>query len=447
MKRAFTLICLFVTLIMNVYAQDIRKYRVPVYNTIEEYQQNLIGKTFFYIPPIKDGKVVDVNSMGTKSYPVTITSIRGRKKRTKADEMRWKLTSEYSDEHELVIYIGHEDTWWSDEFENTDVPLYDMERYKQDFEKNVKQKLVGQTISHPGSNVSYTVTDVRIGNVNASGHSARNTYVLKNDSTGEIKEIVANDFESIKAIGEVISHPNSKSSYTITNVEMIVDTLGNYIGNTYMLKNNTTGANNNVVANDIEGVKKQLYKNLFVGQYEATLVKVEKPDAPNLRYGKTVVIDKDDAGLTRYGYEDSQINIIMWVSTKEIRFTLKNISDKTQKLVWNDAVFVDMDGTTSKVAHYGTKYSQVEEDQPASVIIKGAKLEDVAYPTNKLKYDDIVMKDWVHYRILPDTYTSDKLPSIRFMLPIQIKDVVNEYTFEFEVNWVHTNPDYKPATK
>lgn len=541
MKRAFTLICLFVTLIMNVYAQDIRKYRVPVYNTIEEYQQNLIGKTFFYIPPIKDGKVVDVNSMGTKSYPVTITSIRGKKKRTKADEMRWKLTSEYSDEHELVIYIGHEDTWWSDEFENTDVPLYDMERYKQDFEKNVKQKLVGQKISHSGSNVSYTVTDVRIGNVDASGHSARNTYVLKNDSTGEIKEIVANDFESIKAIGEVISHQNSDTSYSVINIKIgNVDSLGHpsmntyvlkndstgetkeitsynfesikvlgevishsnisytvidikignvatpnhsamntyvlknkqtgetkeiiannfesikYIGEnishpnsktsftivsikaekekyTYELKNNTTGHTFKIIANDIKEVKTELYKNLFDGRYEASLKKVEKPTNPNLKYGKMTTIGKNTDGFTEYSYTDTQIDIIIVADREQFNFSLKNVSDKTQRLIWNDAVFVDMDGTTSKVVHIGASISQVEQNQAASVIIKGAKIDDIARPVKKY--------------ILPSKYHGFLLPTIKLMLPIQIKDIINEYTFEFKVTWVYTNPDYKPVTK
>lgn len=440
MKRFLTLICTFIILFVNASAQDFSKYRVPVYNSIEEYQQNLIGRTFTYIPPVKDGKIVDVNSMGTKSYPVTITSIRGKKKKTKADEMRWKLTSEYSDRHELVIYIGHEDTWWSDEFENTDVPLYNLE----DWIKEWKQDFIGTTFSHPKDNNTYTVIDVKLDKIITPNRISA-TYTIKNNNTGGMQEVTTENFENIKDLGNIVSHPNSKVSYTITNIDLVLDTLGRNIGNIYILKNNTTGVNKKIVAKNIKDMQNQLFKDLFKGKYEASLIKVEKPDNPNLRYGKTIIIDKDSVGMTRYGYKDSQVDIAIWVSHDKINFIIKNISDKTQKLIWDEAVFVDMYGTTSKVAHYGTKYSQMEESQPASVIIKGAKLEDVAYPTNKIKYDDIVMKDWIHEPIFPYNHTTDKLPSIRLMLPILIKDVVNEYTFEFGINWVHTNPDYKPT--
>lgn len=43
--------------------------------------------------------------------------------------------------------------------------------------------------------------------------------------------------------------------------------------------------------------------------------------------------------------------------------------------------------------HTGIKYSQREADQPASTIIKGAKLEDLAAPTDKVYYSDI-LKEW-----------------------------------------------------
>lgn len=539
MKRFLTLICTIIILVVNTSAQDFSKYRVPVYNSIEEYQQNLIGRTFTYIPPVKDGKIVDVNSMGTKSYPVTITSIRGRKKKTKADEMRWKLTSEYSDRHELVIYIGHEDTWWSDEFENTDVPLYDMESYKRDFENNVRKKIVGQTISHPNSNISYTVTDIRIGSINSLGHSFMNTYVLKNDSTGVIKEIIANDFEDIrvlggkilhpnstvsytvsdvkfeenidslgyshkniyvlkndstgeireiaanslediKALGDIISHPNTNISYTITDIKIgCIDSLGRSYKNTYVLTNNNTGETKEIVAKDVENIKaigetishphskasytikdieegtnnntytiiknttgitsnitaeniKELrtilFHNIYDGRYEASLKKVEKPENPNLKYGKMTTIGRNSENITQYSYTDKLIDIIIAVGTDRFYFTLKNISDLTQRLVWNDAVFVDMDGTTSKVIHSGMNISQADENQTPSVIIKGAKLEDVAYPTKRF--------------ILPSKHSMSTLPSIKLMLPIQIKDIINEYIFEFDVNWVYTNPDY-----
>lgn len=160
---------------------------------------------------------------------------------------------------------------------------------------------------------------------------------------------------------------------------------------------------------------------------------MEKPTNPNLKYGKMTTIGKNTDGFTEYSYTDTQIDIIIVADREQFNFSLKNVSDKTQRLIWNDAVFVDMDGTTSKVVHIGASISQVEQNQAASVIIKGAKIDDIARPVKKY--------------ILPSKYHGFLLPTIKLMLPIQIKDIINEYTFEFKVTWVYTNPDYKPVTK
>ena len=120
----------------------------------------------------------------------------------------------------------------------------------------------------------------------------------------------------------------------------------------------------------------------------AALTKVEKPSNSAVRYGKTTSVT--DKGITKYSYEDNFIDILIFAGSTQFNFILKNISDNTLKVVWNEAVFVDVDGSTSKVMHSGIKYSQREADQPASTIIKGAKLEDLAAPTDKVYYSDIL---------------------------------------------------------
>ena len=115
------------------------------------------------------------------------------------------------------------------------------------------------------------------------------------------------------------------------------------------------------------------------------------------------------------------------------------MSDNSIKVVWNEAVFVDYDGSTSKIMHLGTKYSQKDGDQPASTVIKGAKIEDVAVPTVNVRYSDL-LKDWV----TDSMYPSDpgKEPGqLRLMLPIQLKEVINEYIFVFDVKYVFKYPE------
>ena len=118
---------------------------------------------------------------------------------------------------------------------------------------------------------------------------------------------------------------------------------------------------------------------------------------------------------------------------KQFQFVIKNISKNSIKIVWNEAAFIDVDGETSKIMHVGIKYSQKEGDQPASTIIKGAKLDDIACPIKNVRYSDSY-KEWVTDPMLV------KEGQIKLMLPIQIKDVVNEYVFVFDVKKRYLHP-------
>ena len=57
--------------------------------------------------------------------------------------------------------------------------------------------------------------------------------------------------------------------------------------------------------------------------------------------------------------------------------------------------------------HSGIKYSEKEGDQPASTIIKGAKLDDVAVPINKVYYST-VLKEWINTTLYSQADISKK---------------------------------------
>lgn len=166
---------------------------------------------------------------------------------------------------------------------------------------------------------------------------------------------------------------------------------------------------------------------------------MEKPSNAAVRYGKTTSVT--DKNITKYSYIDNFIDILIFTTNSQFNFVLKNVSDNTIKVVWNEAVFVDVDGSTSKVMHSGIKYSQREGDQPASTIIKGAKLEDLAAPTANVYYSD-VLKEWNSYSLYRNADRKAEGQTIRLMLPIQVKDVINEYIFEFGLTYVYNHPEY-----
>ena len=89
--------------------------------------------------------------------------------------------------------------------------------------------------------------------------------------------------------------------------------------------------------------------------------------------------------------------------------------------------------------HVETKYSQKDGDQPATTIIKNAKIDDLAVPTVNVRYSG-VLKDWVIDSMYPNKIISEP-GQLRLMLPIQIKDVINEYTFVFDVKYIYKYPE------
>ena len=259
-----------------------------------------------------------------------------------------------------------------------------------------------------------------------------------------------NEFKQ-KHMGETITHEMVKDQYEIVDV---------YIGQSgsrdaslampmYTVKNKRTGEEVNC---PYTKVKETPFQSALKGSYKTALIKVEKPEDATNRYGETKVIQ--DAGVDKYSYNDSIIDITIFGTKEQFGFILKNISNHSLKIIWNEAAFVGLDGSTSKIMHVGTKYSQRESDQPATVVIKGAKIDDVATTTANVYYDEGVKigystigSGWKTKSMLPEEYKGKEAGEIRLMLPIQVKDVVNEYTFVFRVYYTYDHPELLNADK
>lgn len=251
-------------------------------------------------------------------------------------------------------------------------------------------------------------------------------------------------------LGKTIKHDMVKDEYEITDVFMGEDKTTDATAVTSVtVKNKRTGA---TVSCPYSKVNIAPFADALKGSYKTALAKVEKPEDATNRYGETKTIQ--DAGVDKFSYNDSIIDITIFGTSEEFKFVLKNISEHSLKIIWNEAVFVGLDGSTSKIMHVGTKYSQREADQPATVVIKGAKIDDLATPTANVYYDEgykigysTYGNGWKTRSMLPKEYIGKEAGEIRLMLPIQIKDVVNEYTFVFRVYYTYDHPELLHAEK
>lgn len=251
-------------------------------------------------------------------------------------------------------------------------------------------------------------------------------------------------------LGKTIKHDMVKDEYEIINVFMGEDKSEEATATINVtVKNKRTDA---TVSCPYSKVNIAPFADALKGSYKTALVKVEKPEDATNRYGETKTIQ--DAGVDKFSYNDSIIDMTIFGTSEEFKFVLKNISEHSLKIIWNEAAFVGLDGATSKIMHVGTKYSQREADQPATVVIKGAKIDDIATPTANVYYDEgfkigysTYGNGWKTRSMFPKEYNGKEAGEIRLMLPIQIKDVVNEYTFVFRVYYTYDHPELLHAEK
>lgn len=173
------------------------------------------------------------------------------------------------------------------------------------------------------------------------------------------------------------------------------------------------------------------------GSYRSELSRVETTDDGVVGSSGISVFQESDA--TKYSYVDSVIDIVISGDNERFSFVLKNISDSSIKVVWNDAAFVGMDGATSRIMHSGIKYFQREGDQPASVIIRGAKLEDVVIPNDLVYYNNSQDGGWHSKSMYPSEPGKDG--KISLMLPVKINETLKEYIFVFDVVYRYNHPE------
>lgn len=167
------------------------------------------------------------------------------------------------------------------------------------------------------------------------------------------------------------------------------------------------------------------------GRYHFLLSKIEKPQNPSIRHGKFKEVVADDA-ISKYLYEDNVISIL-WYDTKDMFvFLLKNNSESSLKVVWDEAAFVNENNESGRIIHKGVAKGNANESQTPTVVLKGTELSDLIAPVDRLD-------NWLIPHIgVQDPKMNGK--TVKILLPIEIKGVVNEYIFTFDIVWRYAYP-------
>ncbi len=184
------------------------------------------------------------------------------------------------------------------------------------------------------------------------------------------------------------------------------------------------------------------FMNPYVVNYSISLASVESPLDAKRTFGDTKVVSLDDDGFSKYRFEDDYIEITWAVTHKNFLFELKNKTEYTIKINWDDVCYVDVNGKAGRVMHSGVKYIDRNSSQPATIIPKGASISDLLLPTDNVSYgggwSEKPLIEYVYYdeamkNTIAPTYVGKQMSVI---MPILIENVQNEYIFVFNIDGI-----------
>lgn len=181
----------------------------------------------------------------------------------------------------------------------------------------------------------------------------------------------------------------------------------------------------------------------YSGTYDISLDSVEVPEDGSMEFGMSKIVELKEDGENKYVYEDDLIKVLWLPLTSQFSFTLENKTSHSIKLIWDETVYVDENGASSRVLHSGVKYIDRNNSQPSSIVIKKGRIDDVIVPTDNIYYVSGQYGGWRTEPLFENSaYTEEELNSlieknigktVKIYLPIEIKGVMNEYIFSFVV--------------
>ncbi len=181
----------------------------------------------------------------------------------------------------------------------------------------------------------------------------------------------------------------------------------------------------------------------YQGFYNVTLQNVEGPENAKERYGESKIVNFEEEGKTKYSYEDDMIKIVWLPLSTQFCFTMYNKTDHSIKIIWDEAAYVDVNGSSGRVMHAGVKYIDRNNPQPPTVVIKNANIDDIIVPTDNIYYESGQYGGWITKPMFPNRANSQEElntltkqyigKDVKVLLPLEIQGTINEYIFTFKV--------------
>lgn len=136
-------------------------------------------------------------------------------------------------------------------------------------------------------------------------------------------------------------------------------------------------------------------------------------------------------------YVDSLINAVFTIGKKDISFVMRNKTEKTMKILWDESLFIQ-NGISEKVMHSGVKFIDRNQSMPATVIPPNTLHTDIIIPSNKVYWREGYYSQygsspggWEQKDLFPES--TEKGTQFSVYMPMVVNGGMKDYTFNFQV--------------
>jgi len=187
--------------------------------------------------------------------------------------------------------------------------------------------------------------------------------------------------------------------------------------------------------------------------YDISLYEVERPVEAKKRYGEQRIERIQEEGIYKYYFEDEMVKISWLPSAAGLSFVLSNKTSHSIKIIWDETSYVDENGLGHRTMHSGVKYTDRNNPQPPTVVVRKGSVNDVVISSDNVYWREgyygkyaSTPGGWEQLSLFPD-YRSGlggnqlkseaekfKGKTFQLLLPLQIESTVNDYIFTFKIN-------------
>ncbi len=184
----------------------------------------------------------------------------------------------------------------------------------------------------------------------------------------------------------------------------------------------------------------------YRGFYDIQLLYGER-NISNDFFGEIEYNSKIINNLSTFNIKDKVLDIeISVLDATKFNLIVKNKSNQTIKLIWDNCVFINTSGENSKFIHSGTKFIDKGNPQNPTLILKNTSINDIIIPSNNIYYVTGQYGGWKYKSLFGQTASVISENDLKkqtenyigkdfiIMLTFEIDSKEVEYTYNLKVN-------------